>query len=318
MTQFPDTFLLRCRHEDGNIRAMLLRHKALTIPLAAVLVAIPGFYLYMARSVAPRSDIVKAVESYVKAVYARDFREAYGWLSPEDRHRKDQQTYVKEQGAFTGFTLKLATKLASFIEITPAQPFSPDDPVKVKFELKLPDVVKLGPTLMQWDEEKLNSLSVTDQDALMKNIEEWHNAGRIPFTRVEENFVLVRENEDWRIFLNLRRDVNVDIRADLPDGVPLQVEPTPREITFRPGEPFTVTLKLKNNSSRELRARVAHNIEPQVLEKYLGLGTCGAFVPFRLAAGQEKEDSSTFLVWTDIPAETERFTMIYQFEVDKH
>lgn len=295
---------------------MLLRHKILIISLAAAVVAIPGFYVYTARSIAPRSDIVRAVESYVRAVYARDFREAYRWLSPEDRQRKDRERYVKEQGAFSGFTSKLASQLASYIEVTPAQPLPSGDPVKVKFELKLPDVVKLGPTLMEWDEEKLNSLSVTDQDALMKKIEEWHNAGRIPFTRVEESFALVRENEHWRIFLNLRRDVNVDIRAELPDGVTLEVEPTPRQISFQPGEPFTVTLKLKNSSSRELRARVAHNIEPQVLEKYLGLGTCGAFVPFRLAPGQEKEDSSTFLVWTDIPAETERFTMIYRFEVD--
>lgn len=295
----------------------MLHYKTLTISLAAVLIAVLG-YIYMARSPSPQSYIDKVVERYVKAVYARDFSEAYRWLSTHDRQRKDRATYVKEQGAFTGFTSRLASKLASFIEIAPAQPLSPADSVKINFELKLPDVVKLEPSLMEWDEEKLNSLSVAEQDELIKKVEEWHKAGRLPFTRVEEIFELVRENQDWRIFLNLRRDVRVEIRADLPNGVPLQVEPTPGEITFQPGEPFTVILKLKNNSSRELRARMAHNVKPQAFEKYLGLGTCGAFVPFRLAPGQEKEDSSTFLVWTDIPAETERFTMIYQFEVDKH
>jgi hypothetical protein len=40
-------------------------------------------------------------------------------------------------------------------------------------------------------------------------------------------------------------------------------------------------------------------------------------VPFRLAAGKEEENRSTFLVWTNLPAEIKRFTMIYEFEVDK-
>jgi hypothetical protein len=60
-----------------------------------------------------------------------------------------------------------------------------------------------------------------------------------------------------------------------------------------------------------------HNVEPKNLEKYLGVGDCGTFVPFRMAAGKEEENNTTFLVWTNLPAEIKRFTMIYEFEVDQ-
>ena len=102
----------------------------------------------------------------------------------------------------------------------------------------------------------------------------------------------------------------------LPDGTALEATPANSTIVFQPGEPFTIALKLRNKSHQELRARVVHNVEPKILEKYLGVGDCGTFVPFRLAAGKQDENRSTFLVWTNLPAEIKRFAMIYEFEVD--
>jgi hypothetical protein len=65
-----------------------------------------------------------------------------------------------------------------------------------------------------------------------------------------------------------------------------------------------------------MRARVMHNVEPKSVEKYLGVGDCGTFVPFRLGAGKVERNDTTFLVWTNLPADIKRFTMIYDFEVD--
>lgn len=231
--------------------------------------------------------------------------------------KKDQYTFAREQGAFAGFTLTLATKLAHSIQAVPVQSVVSDERAKTRFRLTLPDVQRLAPDVMGWDEDKLNALSVTEQKALLAKIERWQKESRIPITQVEENFELLKERDGWKIFLNWRAGVRVEIRAKLADATPLEVEPVTRDIIFQPGEPFTITLRLRNSSNRELRARVAHNVEPKSLEKYLGVGDCGSFVPFRLGPGKETQSSSTFLVWTDFPAETERFTMLYEFEVDK-
>ena len=291
--------------------------KKFFLAASVLLIVILTYNIYAARLTSSKADLSRVVEGYVKAVYARDFSEAYHWLSDRDRQKKDRETYVREQGAFTGFTLKLASKLAAFVEAQPAQPLPTSEPVKAKFKLKLPDADKLGPDVLDWDEAKLNALSVAEQDALINKIDQWHREARLPFTNVKEDFELVREKGEWRIFLNTRSGVRVEVTAKIPSDAPIRAEPAPREIVFQPGEPFTVALKVKNLSSRELRARVSHNVEPQLMAKYLGLGDCGSFVPFRLAPGKEQESSATFLVWTDIPANIEQFKMIYEFEIDK-
>ncbi len=284
--------------------------------MVTVLAAILARTLFVASSTLRQPEYAKVIENYVKAVYSRNFRDAYRWISTLDRQRKDQETYISEQGPFTGFALMVASRLASFIETTPAQPAFAGDHAKVAVKLKLPDVERLAPHLFDWDEEKLNSLSAAEQNAIMETIGRWHKEGQLPFAQVDEKFELVKENSARKILLNWRAGVSVEVATQIPNHAPLEVVPLAREILFQPGVPFTITLKLKNNSQRELRARVAHNVEPKNLEKYLGLANCGSFLPFRLGPGKEDQNNSTFLVWTNLPAEINRFTMIYQFEVD--
>ena len=265
----------------------------------------------------PSSEIGRVAENYVKALYSRNFAVAYRWLSSRDRDAKSQAIYVKEQGSFTGFTLQLAGKLASFVEVIAAEPIVAGDRATLSVSLKLPDVEKIAPLVLHWQEDKLNALSSAEQNALLATIAERRRQNGIPFSQAQEQFQFVRENNQWKIFLDWRSGVHVDVKMKLPDGTALEVTPADSQIVFQPGEPFTIALKLKNKSKQELRARVVHNVEPKTLEKYLGVGDCGNFVPFRLAAGKQDENRSTFLVWTNLPAEIKRFTIIYEFEVDK-
>ena len=284
---------------------------------AAVLLALPAYGLRVYRLSIRPPEVARVADQYLKAIYARDFRRAYRWISTRDRRTKDQATYVKERGAFTGFTSRLAAKLAGFIESTPTKMTLTDRHATIRLQLRVPDADSLSPQLLEWDEDRLNSLAAKEQTALLEMLDRWHREAKMPFAQTEETFELVRENLSWRILLNWKRTVRVQILTRVPRSEPLEVEPAPQEIVFQPGEPFTVTLRLKNRSNQMLRARVAHNVEPDFMAKYLGLGDCGSFVPFRLAAGKEEENSSTFLVWTDIPEQTDRFTLIYEFEVDK-
>ncbi len=101
---------------------MLVWKKKFLLAAAILLIALLARNLYVTRSTSSGADLSQAVDRYVKAVYARDFNAAYLWLAATDRQKKDRETYAREQGAFAGFTLKLATRLASLIETQPAQP----------------------------------------------------------------------------------------------------------------------------------------------------------------------------------------------------
>src|SRR5262249_19512833 len=59
-------------------------------------------------------DIVK---TYLKALQARDFRTAYQYLSSSDRNFRDEMSYLRSEGAFDGFALELARKLADPMQV---------------------------------------------------------------------------------------------------------------------------------------------------------------------------------------------------------
>ncbi|HXG50223.1 MAG TPA: cytochrome c oxidase assembly protein [candidate division Zixibacteria bacterium] len=284
--------------------------------VAAAVLALPACYLHVSDRNRSPSGRARVVERYVRATYARNFSGAHRWLSAADRRAKSVRDYALERGELGGFTALLAARLADLIEIAAVEESFSGRRAKMKLKVKAPDPDRLAADLLGWDEERLNALSAKEQRELLAMIERRRRAGSLPFVETEETYDLVEEEGGWRIVLDPSPGVRVRVLTKLPPSSPLRVESVPGEIVFRPGEPFTVTLRVRNPSNREIWARVAHNAEPKLMEKFIGLGDCGVFVPFRLAPGEEEENRSTFLVWTDMPREVDRFTMIYTFEID--
>ncbi len=293
-------------------------HKHLLLIIGTfLLVASPAYYLYASRGNQSVMGALRVADHYIKASYARDFRKAYRWLSDQDRLAKDENTYSRERGSFTGFTARLAARLAGFIDGRPIETTVVASNAGIRLKLRVPDAAKLSPELLEWDEERLNALSFTEQSALLAKIHRMHANRSLPFTEAEETLALVKEKGSWKIRLEPTETVRVQILIKLPNGAPLVVDSDPKDLSFKPGEPFNVRLKVRNSSAKQLWASVAHNVKPDFLAKYMGLGNCGAFTPFRLAPGAMRESSDTFLVWTDLPADTKQFTMIYEFEIEE-
>jgi len=282
-----------------------------------ILVASPAYYLYASRGHQDSRGALRVADHYIKATYARDFRKAHRWLSDQDRLAKDENSYSRERGSFTGFTARLAARLAEFIDGRPIETTVAASNAAIRLKLRVPDPAKLSPELLEWDEERLNSLSSTEQSALLAKIHRMHATGKLPFTEAEETLALVKEKGSWKIRLGPQETVRVQILIKLPNGAPLVVDSEPEDLSFKPGEPFNVRLKVRNSSAKQLWASVAHNVKPDFMAKYMGLGNCGTFIPFRLAPGAMRESSDTFLVWTDIPAGTKQFTMIYEFRIEE-
>src|ERR671919_170791 len=84
-------------------------------------------------------DPVPVLSKYLRFLYARDLGQAYRFISTVDQRVKKRDDYVRERGAFTGFALDAARKLAELIEIRPVSQQADGRHSRVKVALKLPD-----------------------------------------------------------------------------------------------------------------------------------------------------------------------------------
>ena len=64
-----------------------------------------------------RDAILSAVRAYMIAIYARDYAEAYRWISEADRRLKSLADYEQDNEPFKGPSLILARRVAREIVI---------------------------------------------------------------------------------------------------------------------------------------------------------------------------------------------------------
>jgi len=67
------------------------------------------------------SDPTSVTRAYLRAVYARDFAEAYRYVSAEDRRARNLNQYLRQRGPFNGFALEVARMLAAMVEVKTTQ-----------------------------------------------------------------------------------------------------------------------------------------------------------------------------------------------------
>lgn len=77
---------------------------------------LPMAYLSTRRDSSPRNEPSQVAMAYLKAVYARDYRTAYQWISAQDRRYKSETDYLRENPPFSDGASELAYKLANEIE----------------------------------------------------------------------------------------------------------------------------------------------------------------------------------------------------------
>ena len=86
---------------------------------ATALSMAPALPLHGAEPGSNPQEPALVVQAYVRATSARDFIEAYRYISAEDRRVRDLDRYVRQRGALTGFALEAARKLTESVEIKP-------------------------------------------------------------------------------------------------------------------------------------------------------------------------------------------------------
>jgi hypothetical protein len=266
------------------------------------------------RAAAPEPVLV--LSRYLKASYARDYKQAYRFISARDQQLKPEAVYMRERGAFSGFTLLAARKLAEEVIIEPAQMTPAGDRATIRVALKLPDAQSLSPLLMDWDEEKLNALPAPEQRKILAAIDRLSRSGNMKMIQGEEEFALVKEDNAWRLALDWQAGLQIRLAAVVPPNGPIRAEPAPSETVVESSEPFRVTYKVSNRSNKAIRARIVHKVEPQELTDYLDIIECALLLPTLIDAGQQEEYSTTYLVRGDLPESARKLSITYEFKVD--
>jgi len=285
------------------------------VAAATLLLLLPWAFLLKAERRNLEAEPLRILEGYLKAAYARDFKKAYGFVSSPDRRLKKEKAYLREKGPFSGFTLDVARKLSELIEARPLQAVEEGARRRVKLAVKLPDANSLSALLLDWDEDRLNSLPVAAQQKIFASIDSLSRAGRLKMIEGEEEFTLVKEGNSWRVFFDWESGVRILYRAVVPSSQAIDAMPLTKETKVRPGELFTVAYRVKNRSAREIATRIIHRIEPAELREHLEIVECALLLPVKILPGQHSEYSTTYMVRSDLPEGAKNLNITYEFQV---
>lgn len=254
--------------------------------------------------------------AYLRAVYARDFADAYRYVSAEDQRARNLNQYLRQRGPFNGFALEAARTLAVLVDIETTQTQIGTNRVQLTARYKAPDPEKLSPLLRQWNGYRLNALSAGERRQIIEAIDGKKRDGSMQMITGEEKLTLIKEDDQWRIFFNWAAGVTIPFRTIVAEpAAALDVNLSRTQVVSAPGEVFEIQLKLKNRSAEPIVTRIGHHVEPRELAEYLEIVQCGFLLPVKLQPGAEQEYSATYLLRGSLPEGVHQLNLTYDFKL---
>ncbi len=292
----------------------MLSSKAAILGLCLALLVIPAAVYFGASDVQRPEDPMEVVRSYLKAIYARDYREAYRHISSADKAVQDETSYLSQHVSLSGFALELARNLAEMMEIWPVERIEHFGRVHYRIGYRLP-AEQLVPQPFDWEPHKLNELPTTEQKRLLGRLRAPETDGKTVMIEGQEFFNLVLERRSWKIFFDWSSATPVELKtyANLSDAVEARFVAS--SLLVQRDEPFQVDLRIRNRGNDAVLARVVHHFEPPEMVDYVDMIMCGALVPFALRPGEEREISSGYLL-RDGHRRGARLAITYEFQVE--
>lgn len=257
----------------------------------------------------------QVIVAYLRAFHARDFVEAYRYISSADRKVRDLDRYVRQRGAFNGFILDAARKLSESVEITNLQHKVSADRIQAIVRYRVPDSQSVAPILLNWDPYRLNSLSTAERKQILEALEKKQNARALEMHEIEESIELVKEMNEWRLFLNWAAGVRIPLRLDLSKIRELEVTLSQQEVVLQPGEVFEIFLKIKNKTNQAITTRIGHLVDPNRNADFLDFVQCGFLLPVTIPPGTEQKYYGSYLLRGSLPESVRQLTLTYDFRV---
>lgn len=292
-------------------------HKTfLFLAASTALLILPVIYLSMGESRSADADPAQALEYYLKAVYARDYRAAYKWISIEDRRHKSEVEYLRENPPFSAASLELTRKLAEAMAFRDLRTEVRGNRVKLSFLVRLPDAnaPALRSLFFDFDADHLDRLSVKEIQRLREKLESLRGQGNLPMIEGEDSLELARENGQWRVLLGWAGAIRVRFVAQVKEGLPWEFRPVQEIVLAKPGETLQTLYQVRNLSKEAITVKARHLDEPkEQAQKYLEIIQCFCFIQITLAPGEERELPLVFRVHWDTPKEVKEFRVTYDF-----
>jgi hypothetical protein len=148
-----------------------------------------------------REAILTVLQSYMAAVYAREYATAYQWISAADRRLKSLAHYEQDNQPFTGASLVLAQRLAREMVIREAVVERQGDHATVRITLSLPDGNAEDVSRLLLAPGGSEEAPRHELEERMAKLEALIASGQPPHLEVEDTWTLVRDPAGWRILL---------------------------------------------------------------------------------------------------------------------
>ena len=290
------------------------RARFLSACLAGSLSLVALFFLVANRATA-KDAATNVVKDYIRATYARDFTRAYRLISDKDKPVVSEANYVRERGAYEGFTLRLAKDLAAHMDFSILEDARDDQRARIKAGFKLPSPEDLSPLVENWNSEKLNSLAPARQEQILQRIEKLRRDKKLLMVESQQTFELIKEGKDWRLFFDWAGGTKVRFGFLAPPGSGIEVEFQEKEIIANPRDPFIVHFQIKYRGNREVSAKIVHRIEPPAVRENLQMIQCGLLSPINLSPESEQEMASVYLFDGNL-SEVKKVFIAYEFKIE--
>jgi hypothetical protein len=262
-----------------------------------------------------REDPFEVVTAYLKATYARDYRQAYQYISSPDREVWDEESYASQYGSLHGFALELSQKLAEHMEIWVIDRQLSPDRGRYTIGYRAPTADELSALLFDWDPDQLNALSLSRQKQLLETVAKMSKDEKIITIKGQETFDLIADEGRWKIFYDWASASKIKFNVALPLSSGLDVQFPTHELLAVKDEPFQISLKVQNRSKQPILARIVHHVEPEEMQNHIDMIACGALQPLALEPGEVQEISSAYLINDGIRAGM-RIAITYEFKLE--
>jgi cytochrome c oxidase assembly protein Cox11 len=280
-----------------------------TLVIAVVL------YFHVGGTKTVREEPLEVIKAYLKASYARDSAAAYRYISSRDQLVWDESSYASQYGKLTGFALDLARKLADSMEIWVMEQRAEAEQVSYKIGYSVPAADELASLLFDWDPEKLNFLSRSQQQELLKTLEKTLNDGKMITIKGQESFSLIADQQRWKIFHDWASGTKVRFNITLPPSSGIDVQLVNSQFLVKREEAFQIVLKIKNRNQQPVLARIIHDVEPADMADSIDMIACGALQPLTLEPGNVQEISSAYMIKDETRAGT-KIAITYEFQLE--
>jgi len=272
-------------------------------------------YFHSAGAKPSREESLEVVRAYLKASYARDSAAAYRHISSRDQQVWDESSYASQYGNFTGFALDIARKLADSMEIWVMERQADAERVYYKIGYSVPAADELSGLLFDWDPDKLNALSRSQQQQLLETLERMIQNGKMITIKGQESLNLIADRGGWKIFQDWASGTKVAFKIALPSSAGIDVQVLNSEFLVKREEAFQIVLRLKNRNQRAVLARIVHGVEPPDMADSIDMIACGALQPLALEPGSVQEISSAYMIKDETRAGT-KVAITYDIQLE--